>query len=75
MTTRWTCIVVTMLCLLAAVTSASAEEGKLLKKYGLSMIPVWRSPSVIDEGFSLGAYKFGWAGRRQLWWKPRTSWR
>ena len=25
MTTRWTCIVVTMLCLLAAVTSASAE--------------------------------------------------
>jgi hypothetical protein len=48
-------------CLLALATSASAQEGQLVKMYGLVTIPVWRSPSVIDEGFSLLQ-----AGQREL---------
>jgi hypothetical protein len=48
-------------CLLGFATSASAEEGQLVKMYGLVSIPVWRSPSLIDEGFGLLQ-----AGQREL---------
>jgi hypothetical protein len=58
MTTR---ILLTLLCLLALATSASAEEGQLVKMYGLVAIPVWRSPVLVDEGFSLLQ-----AGQREL---------
>jgi hypothetical protein len=50
-----------LLCLLALTTSASAEEGQLVKMYDLVTIPVWRSPSLIDEGFGLLQ-----AGQREL---------
>ena len=70
MTIRWTRIVVTMLCLLAAVTSASAEEGQLVKKYGLSMIPVWRSfdtspTSTPRPTSSVTAFRTRWGSRTQ----------
>jgi hypothetical protein len=50
-----------LFCLLAIATSASAEEGQLVKMYGLVAIPVWRSPALVDEGFSLLR-----AGQREL---------
>ncbi len=52
---------VSLLCLLALAAAASAEEGHLVKMYGLVTVPVWRSPSLIDEGFSLLR-----AGQREL---------
>jgi len=57
-------------CLLAVATSASAEDGQLVKMYGLSMVPVVAQPLRHRRRLQSTAGRSAWNSRNSEWSAP-----